>query len=116
LIGPPFRSALIRILKHCSIIISEYALTIHFSGATQITSTNVGTHLGDNFDHVVSFTDSPTNQGAFNNYAAINAKWTDTTDFDNLRADGSGGNEVTSGTATSFGNTTHTSSANATTY
>ena len=87
-----------------------------FAGTTYITSDNVDTHLYDNFDHVVGFTDSPTNQGAFNNYASINANWADTTDFDNLRADGSGGLEVDSTNPKTFGNTVHTSSTNATTY
>ena len=48
-------------------------------------------------------------QGAFNNYASINASWDDTTNFDNLRADGSGDFEK-------FGNSVHTDSTNATTY
>jgi hypothetical protein len=56
-------------------------------------------------------------QGAYNKYASIDAKWDDTVAFDNLRADGSGGNEVTFGsTLTGLGNTVHTYSTNATTY
>ena len=39
-----------------------------------------------------------------------NAKWTDTTDMDNFRADGSGDLEVDSEKATGYGNTVHTSS------
>ena len=86
------------------------------TGAAHISSANVDTHLYDNFDHVVGATDSPSNQGAFNNYASINAKWTDTTDFDNLRADGSGAAEVNSTAGTGYGNTKHTSSTNDTSY
>jgi hypothetical protein len=55
-------------------------------------------------------------QGAFNNYASINANWKDTTDMDNLRADGSGGMEGDSTSAKSWGNTVHSDSSNATTY
>ena len=51
-------------------------------------------------------------QGAFNNYASINAKWTDTTDYDNFRADGSGEYEVVSDDGKTWGNTVHTSSTN----
>jgi hypothetical protein len=72
----------------------------------------VDTHLYDNWDHITNFTDSPTNQGAFNNYASINAKWTDTTDYDNFRADGSGEYEVVSDDGKTWGNTVHTSSTN----
>ena len=56
----------------------------------------------------------------YNNYAAIDAAWSDTVAMDNLRADGSGGQEVTIDTdgltASNLGNTTHTYSGNATTY
>ncbi len=53
----------------------------------------------------------------FNKYAAINANWSDTMAMDNLRADGSGGSEVTvAATMANLGNTVHTYSTNATTY
>ncbi len=56
-------------------------------------------------------------QGAYNNYAAIDAAWSDTMAFDNIRADGSGGQEVTvAETMAGLGNTVHTYSTNATTY
>ena len=55
-------------------------------------------------------------QGGYNGYASINALWADTTDFDNLRADGSGALEVDSGKGSGYGNTVHTSSTNATSY
>ncbi len=122
------------------------------SGAAHITSDNVDTHLGDNFDAPVGFTSGVVSavflfgftsfrclsyqiiqpniyhvkgyhglrkhlfQGAFNNYASINANWKDTTDMDNFRADGSGGLEVDSAAGTGYGNTVHTSSTNDTTY
>jgi hypothetical protein len=53
----------------------------------------------------------------YNKYASIDAKWNDTMAMDNLRADGSGGAEVTVGsTMSGLGNTDHTYSTNATTY
>jgi hypothetical protein len=56
-------------------------------------------------------------QGAYNNYAAIDAAWSDTMAFDNIRADGSGGQEVTvAETMAGLGNTVHTYSTNDTTY
>ncbi len=53
----------------------------------------------------------------YNNYAAIDAAWSDTMAMDNLRADGSGGSEVTvAETMDNLGNTVHTYSTNDTSY
>ena len=54
-------------------------------------------------------------QGMYNNYAAINANWSDTMAMDNLRHDGTA--EVTvASTMSGLGNTVHTYSTNGTTY
>uniref|UniRef100_A0A7S0MWV5 Uncharacterized protein n=1 Tax=Cryptomonas curvata TaxID=233186 RepID=A0A7S0MWV5_9CRYP len=84
-----------------------------YFGAAHISNANVSTHLGDNFDAPVG---SSSGVGAFNGYSSINAVWADTTDMDNLRADGSGELEVDSSKGTGYGNTVHTSSANDTSY
>ena len=52
----------------------------------------------------------------YNNYAAIDAAWSDTTDMDNLRANGTGAAEVNAAAGTGYGNTVHTYSTNATSY
>lgn len=53
----------------------------------------------------------------YNNYAAIDAAWSDTMAMDNLRANGTGNAEVTvASTMAGLGNTVHTYSTNATTY
>jgi hypothetical protein len=49
-------------------------------------------------------------QGMYNNYGAIHAFWSDTTDMDNLRGGGAtpGSMKVDAQAHTSFGNTVHT--------
>ena len=93
-------------------------------GGTYIDSTYTATKLGDNFDYprnsnsgtqvlyfeivveCMQISDNPVHQGAHNNYAAINAPWSDTTNSDNIR----GGSYA--GSAESFSNNVkHTNSS-----
>ena len=86
-------------IYHANILSKEL-----FSGGAYIDSTYTATKLGDNFDYprnsnsgtvvcllAFQFASIQANlivllyQGAHNNYAAINAPWSDTTNSDNIR-------------------------------
>ncbi|EKX48182.1 hypothetical protein GUITHDRAFT_106261 [Guillardia theta CCMP2712] len=56
-----------------------------YFGATNISSANVAESWLADSESAVTFSMSGSNQGAYNNYAAINTFWSDTTAMDNLR-------------------------------